>query len=147
MKIPDIMSRDVEVIRPDSVIQEAAAKMKDLDIGSLPVCENQRLLGVLTDRDITVRAVASGRNPSTTTVSETMTPEFIYCFEDENVKEAAKLMERHQIRRLPILDREKHLVGIVSLGDLALETDREKMSARVLEEVSEPAKPKQQSAS
>jgi CBS domain-containing protein len=140
MKIKDIMTRDVEVIHPDSVIQEAAGKMKTLNIGSLPVCDNRRLLGVLTDRDIAIRAVASGRDPSTK-VSETMTPELIYCFEDENVKEAAKLMERHQIRRLPILDREKHLVGIVSLGDLAVETGNDQLSGHVLEEVSEPAKP------
>ena len=142
MRIKDIMSRDVQVIHPDSVIQEAAGKMKTLDVGSLPVCDNRRLLGVLTDRDITVRAVASGRDPGTTKVSDTMTPELIYCFEDENIKEAAKLMERHQIRRLPILDREKHLVGIVSLGDLALETGDDKMSGEVLEEISEPNLPK-----
>ena len=142
MKIKEIMSRDVQVIHPDSMIQEAAGKMKTLDIGSLPVCDNHRLLGVLTDRDITVRAVASGRDPGTTKVSDTMTPELIYCFEDENVKEAAKLMERHQIRRLPILNRGKHLVGIVSLGDLALESGDDKMSGQVLEEVSEPNAPK-----
>ncbi len=141
MKIKDIMSRDVEVIHPDSVIQEAAGKMKSLDIGSLPVCNNRRLLGVLTDRDIAIRAVAAGHNPGTTKVSDMMTPELIYCFEDENVKEAAKLMERHQIRRLPILDREKHLVGIVSLGDLALEAGNDQMSGQVLEEISEPPRP------
>ena len=142
MQIKEIMSRNVEVIHPDSFIREAATKMKTFDVGSLPVCDNQRLLGVITDRDLAVRAVAAGRDPSTTKVSDTMTPELIYCFEDENVKEAAKLMERHQIRRLPILDREKNLVGIVSLGDLAVETGNEKLSGKVLEEVSEPVKPK-----
>jgi CBS domain-containing protein len=142
MIVRDIMTRDVEVVRPDSAIQEAASKMKSLDVGSLPVCDNRRLLGVVTDRDIAVRAVAAGRDPKTTPVSETMTPELIYCFEDEPLREAAKLMERYQIRRLPILDREKHLVGIVSLGDLAVETGNEKLSGTVLEEISEPAKPK-----
>lgn len=142
MQIKEIMSRDVEVIHPDSAIQEAATKMKTFDVGSLPVCDNQRLIGVVTDRDLALRAVAAGRDPQTTKVSEAMTPELIYCFEDENVKEAAKLMERYQIRRLPILDREKHLVGIVSLGDLAVETGNEKLSGKVLEEVSEPVKPK-----
>jgi CBS domain-containing protein len=141
MIVRDIMTRDVEVIHPDSVIQEAASKMKSLDVGSLPVCDNHRLLGVVTDRDIAIRAVAKGRDPSTTKVSEAMTPELIYCFEDEPVSEAAKLMERYQIRRLPILNREKHLVGIVSLGDLAVETTNEKLSGTVLEEISEPAKP------
>ena len=142
MIVRDIMSRDVEVIHPDSVIQEAANKMKALDVGSLPVCDNRRLLGVVTDRDITVRAVAAGSDPKTTRVSEAMTPELIYCFEDEPLREAAKLMERHQIRRLPILSREKYLVGIVSLGDLATQTDNEKLSGTVLEEISEPSKPK-----
>jgi CBS domain-containing protein len=142
MKINEIMSRDVEVVHPDSPIQEAASKMKTLDIGSLPVCDNHRLLGVVTDRDIAIRAVAVGRNPASTKVRETMTPELIYAFEDENVKEAAKLMERHQIRRLPILDRNQQLVGIVSLGDLAVDTGNDKMSGQVLEEVSEPTKPK-----
>jgi CBS domain-containing protein len=143
MIVRDIMSRNVETIRPDSVIQEAASKMQTLDVGSLPVCDNQRLLGVVTDRDITIRAVASGLDPRSTKVSDTMTPELIYCYEDEPVREAAKLMERHQIRRLPILNRNKQLVGIVSLGDLAVETGNEKLSGKVLEEVSEPNQPKQ----
>lgn len=142
MIVRDIMSRNVEVIDPNRLIQEAAEKMKSLDVGSLPVCENKRLLGVVTDRDITIRAVAEGRDPASTKVSEAMTPELIYCYEDEPVREAAKLMERHQIRRLPILNREKHLVGIVSLGDLAVETGNEKLSGKVLEEVSEPVKSK-----
>jgi CBS domain-containing protein len=141
MIVRDIMTRNVEVISPDSVIQEAANKMKSLNVGSLPVCDNKRLLGVVTDRDITIRAVAEGLDPNNTRVSTTMTPELIYCFEDEGVQEAAKLMERHQIRRLPILNREKHLVGIVSLGDVAVETGNQNLSGWVLEEVSEPSKP------
>lgn len=140
MILRDIMTRDVEVIRPDSVIQEAAGKMKSFDVGSLPVCENRRLIGVVTDRDIAVRAVASGLDTRTAKVSEAMTPELIYCYEDEDVKEAAKLMERYQIRRLPILNREKQLVGIVALGDLAVEAS-DRMTGQVLEEVSEPSKP------
>jgi CBS domain-containing protein len=142
MKLKEIMSSDVEVIHPNSMLQEAAGKMKTLDVGSLPVCDNRKLVGILTDRDIAVRAVAAGRDPKRTTVSDTMTPELIYCYEDQDVKEAAKMMERYQIRRLPILDRSQQLVGIVSLGDLAVETDNERMSGEVLEEVSEPAKPK-----
>jgi len=141
MIVRDIMSRDVEVVHPDSVIQEAADKMKALNVGSLPVCDNRRLLGVVTDRDIVIRAVAAGRDPKTTKVSDTMTPELIYCFEDEPIREAAKLMERYQIRRLPILSREKHLVGIVALGDLAVDTGNERLSGEVLEEISEPSKP------
>jgi CBS domain-containing protein len=142
MKLKEIMSRDVEVVHPNSMLQEAAGKMKSLDVGSLPVCDNRKLVGILTDRDITVRAVAAGRDPRQTMVSDAMTPELVFCFEDQDVKEAAKTMERYQIRRLPILDRSQQLVGIVSLGDLAVETDNERMSGKVLEEVSEPAKPK-----
>ena len=141
MIVRDIMTRDVEVVHPDSVIQEAAGKMASLDVGSLPVCDNRRLIGVVTDRDIAIRAVAEGRDPKNTKVSEAMTPELIYCFEDEGVQEAVKLMERYQIRRLPILNREKQLVGIVSLGDLAVEIGNERLSGTVLEEVSEPSRP------
>ncbi|HXF62459.1 MAG TPA: CBS domain-containing protein [Caldilineaceae bacterium] len=142
MKIREIMTRDVEVIQPDRPLQEAAAKMKSLDVGSLPVCDNRTLVGMLTDRDITVRAVAAGRDPKQTQVSEAMTPDLIYCFEDQEIEEAALVMEERQIRRLPILNRDHQLVGIVSLGDLAVESGDEELSGEVLEEVSEPAKPK-----
>ena len=141
MKINEIMTRNVEVVQPNSVLQEAAGKMKSLNVGSLPVCDNRKLLGIITDRDIAIRAVADGRDPATTKVSETMSPDLVYCFEDQDIKDAANLMERHQIRRLPILDRNQQLVGIVSLGDLAVET-KNKLSGEVLEEVSEPAKPR-----
>jgi CBS domain-containing protein len=135
------MTPNVETIHPDRPLQEAAEMMKTLDVGSLPVCDNRRLLGMLTDRDITVRAVAAGRDPTRTKVGDTMTPAMIYCFEDQEIQEAATLMEQHQIRRLPILNRNQQLVGIVSLGDLAVESKDERLSGEVLEEVSEPAKP------
>ena len=140
MQLKEIMSRNVEVIHPDSPLQEAAGKMKSLDVGSLPVCDNRKLVGILTDRDITVRAVASGRDPGNTKVSDAMSSDLIYCFDDQGVEEAANLMQRHQIRRLPILNRNQQLVGIVSLGDLAIETGDEELSGEVLEEVSEPNK-------
>ena len=104
----------------------------------LPVCDGDRLVGVITDRDITVRSVAQGHDPKTARVQEVMTPEVIYCFDDEDVKEAAKKMEEKQVRRLPVLNREKRLVGIVSLGDLAVRTGKEKLAGEVLERVSEP---------
>lgn len=141
MKIQDIMTRNVEVIQPDSALREAADKMKSIDVGSLPVCDNRKLVGMITDRDIATRAVAEGRDPTGTKVRDAMTPDLIYCYEDQDVKEAAKMMEQHQIRRLPILNREHQLVGIVALGDLAVEA-KNKLSGEVLEEVSEPAKPK-----
>ena len=104
----------------------------------LPVCDGDRLVGVITDRDITVRGVAQGCDPKTARVQEVMTPEVIYCFDDEDVKEAAKKMEEKQVRRLPVLNREKRLVGIVSLGDLAVRTGKEELAGEVLERVSKP---------
>jgi CBS domain-containing protein len=139
MKLNDVMTRDVEVIHPDAPVQEAAKKMHELDVGSLPICDGQRLVGTLTDRDMVIRAVAQGRNPATTSVREIMTPEVIYVFEDQDVKEAAKLMQEKQIRRLPIISRDKRLVGIVSLGDLAVDTGEEKLVGETLTEVSEPS--------
>ena len=138
MKVNEIITRDPQVIRPETALIEAAQKMKSLDIGMLPVCDGDRLVGVITDRDITVRGVAQGSDPKTARVQEVMTPEVIYCFDDEDVKEAAKKMEEKQVRRLPVLNREKRLVGIVSLGDLAVRTGKEKLAAEVLERVSEP---------
>ena len=138
MKVNEIITHDPEVIRPETTLIEAAQKMKSLDIGMLPVCDGDRLVGVITDRDITLRGVAQGFDPKTARVQEVMTPEVIYCFDDEDVKDVAKKMEEKQVRRLPVLNREKRLVGIVSLGDLAVRTGKEKLAGEVLERVSEP---------
>ena len=138
MKVNEIITHDPEVIRPETALIEAAQKMKSMDIGMLPVCDGDRLVGVITDRDITVRGVAQGYDPKTARVQEVMTPEVIYCFDDENVKDVAKKMEEKQVRRLPVLNREKRLVGIVSLGDLAVRTGKEKLAGEVLERVSKP---------
>lgn len=138
MKVNEIITHDPEVIRPETALIEAAQKMKSMDIGILPVCDGDRLVGVITDRDIAVRGVAQGYDPKTARVQEVMTPEVIYCFDDEDVKEAAKKMKEKQVRRLPVLNREKRLVGIVSLGDLAVRTGKEKLAGEVLERVSEP---------
>ncbi len=138
MKVNEIITHEPEVIRPETALIEAAQKMKSMDIGMLPVCDGDRLVGVITDRDIAVRGVAQGYDPKTARVQEVMTPEVIYCFDDEDVKEAAKKMEEKQVRRLPVLNREKRLVGIVSLGDLAVRTGKEKLAGEVLERVSEP---------
>jgi CBS domain-containing protein len=145
MQIREIMTREVDVVAPNASIRDAAAKMKELDVGAIPVCDGQKLSGLVTDRDITVRAVAEGRDPSKTRVSEVMSSEIAYCFEDDPVEQAAKLMESKQIRRLPILDRNKQLAGIVSLGDIAVRTEgsRQKdLAGEALEEISEPARPK-----
>ncbi len=141
MQLKDIMTRDVEVVSPDATLKEAAEKMKSLDVGVIPVCDGERLVGMLTDRDITIRATAEGRDPNTTKVSETMTPDVAYCYEDQDIAAAALIMEERQIRRLPILSRDKRVVGIVALGDLAVDTGDEELSGEVLEEVSRPAEP------
>lgn len=141
MQLKEIMTEEVEVIHPDASLKDSATKMKDLDVGVLPVCDGERLVGTLTDRDITVRATAEGRDPTKTKVREVMTQEVVYAFEDQDVKEAAQLMEQKQIRRLMVLNRQKRLTGIVSLGDLAVDTKDQKLAGEVLERVSEPAKP------
>lgn len=139
--VQEIMTRQVEVVRPDAPIREAAEMMRSLDVGSLPVCDGQRLVGMITDRDITIRAIADGRDPGQTPVADAMTPEIVYCYDDQDVREVAHLMEERQIRRLPIISRDKQLVGIVSLGDLAVDTGKKKMAGRTLTEISKPAQP------
>jgi CBS domain-containing protein len=135
------MTRNVECVKPDDTIQTAARKMRDLDVGPMPICDHDRLAGMVTDRDITVRAVAEGRDPTSCHVSEVMTPDVVYCFEDQDVADAADTMAARQIRRLLVLNRDKRLVGIVSLGDLAVDAGDRKQSGQVLQEVSEPAQP------
>ena len=138
MKVKEIMTTDVELIRPDDTLQVAAQRMANRDIGFLPVCDGDRLVGVITDRDLVLRGIAQGMNSNAMLGRELMTSPFIYCFEDQDVKEAAKLMEENQIRRLVVLSPPtKRLVGVVSLGDLALNSKSD-TSAEVLQKVSEP---------
>jgi CBS domain-containing protein len=140
MQLKDVMTPGVEVIAPEASIYEAAEKMSHLDIGLLPVCDGERLVGMLTDRDITVRAVAAGRDPLTTQVREVMTPDVVYGFEDQAVQDAARVMEQYQIRRLLVLNHRKQLVGMVALGDLAVHAGTQPVTAEVLAQVSEPGK-------
>jgi CBS domain-containing protein len=137
MKLREIMSRDVRCVRPDEALRSAAEVMRDLDVGALPVCDGDRLAGMITDRDIVVRGLANGYD-ATARVADAMTPGLVWCYEDENVDEAAKLMQERQIRRLPVLDRDKRLVGIVSLGDMAVRAHDDRLSGKTLEQVSEP---------
>jgi len=137
MQISEVMTQSVESTTPEESIQQAAARMRDLDVGSLPVVDkNGRLVGVITDRDIAIRSVASGANPATSVVREAMTPDVVYCYEDQDVADAAELMKDRQVRRLIILDRDNKLAGIVSLGDLAIQTHDESMVGGALETVS-----------
>lgn len=139
MKIRDILSEDPVVINPDATICLAARKMKEHDIGMLPVCDGDRLVGSLTDRDLTIRAIAEGCDSLRTKVREVMTPKVYYCFEDSELAEAAAIMEREQVRRLPVLNSEKRLIGIVSIGDLAVRSHDERLVEEVMERVCEPA--------
>jgi CBS domain-containing protein len=118
MLVKEAMSRDVKTVGPDHALQEAARIMLDIDAGALPVAENDRLVGMITDRDIAVRGVAAGK-PPTARVREVMSHEVKYCFEDEDTVHIARNMAEQQIRRLPVVDRDKRLVGIVALADLA----------------------------
>ncbi len=138
MQIKDVMTRDVEVIGPSDTIKEASELMRSLNVGVLPVCEGDQILGLVTDRDIVVRGLALGKMPEST-ISDVMTEDVEWCFEDHDVQEAAQLMKDKQIRRLIVLDHNKKLVGICSLGDIA--TEREDIGAEVLERVSEPSVP------
>ena len=136
MQVRDVMTNGAECVRPSDSLQEAARKMRDLDVGPLPVRgDDDRLVGILTDRDITVRAVAEGCDPRATTVQDVMTPEVVFCFKDQDVQEAARLMQQYQVRRLVVLNQDERIVGIVSLGDLAVETEDQKLAGKTLKQV------------
>ena len=122
MKVSDVMSHDVQLTTPKQSIRDAARIMAKIDAGALPVGENDRLVGVITDRDIAVRAVAEGKAP-TTKVRDVMSQEVLYCFDDQDLDEVARNMADQKVRRLPVLNREKRLVGIISFGDLARNED------------------------
>src|SRR5215813_7904236 len=140
MKVREIMKTELETVRPTDTLQCAAARMKANNIGALPVEEDDRPVGIITDRDITIRATAKGCDPNITLVSEAMTSVVVYCFRDQPIAEAAGLMEWYAVRRLLVLDGEKRLVGIVSLDDLANVPGEQQQVGKVLEHVS-PAAP------
>jgi CBS domain-containing protein len=140
MNLQSVMTRDVKVVRPDATVQEVAEQMRELDVGAVPVCDGEELVGMITDRDIAVRSASYGHDPKSTRVREVMTGEVAWCYEDDSVEEAAHAMRAKQIRRIPVVDHNKKLVGIVSLGDLATEGDNAQLSAKTLETVSEPSR-------
>ena len=138
MKIKEIITCEPHCIGPDATLEEAAEDMKTLDVGILPICKDEELIGAVTDRDIAIRGVAEGCDPKTTPVREVMSRVIVYCFDAQEVEEAADMMEKNRIRRLPILDRQQRVIGIISLGDLALRAQNSNMANRVLTRVSEP---------
>lgn len=138
MNVSECMSRDVQVCRPDASLRDAARTMKDIDAGFLPVGEDDRLIGMVTDRDMTVRGLAEGRGPDTP-VREVMTQETCYCFDDEDVEDVARQMGELQVRRMPVVNRDKRLVGVISLGDLSKAGgDGAGRSGEALSEIAEP---------
>lgn len=140
MRAADIMTREVEVVRPEDSLQKAAMLMDKINVGFLPVSNGERVVGVITDRDIAVRAVAADLSPNMTNVDEVMTDEVHYCLESDTVADVVKHMIDTQIRRLLVFTRDSRLVGVISLGDIATHAD-EHIAAQVLRGISEPSRP------
>jgi len=145
MKVRDAMTRDVRMVRPAQTIRDAAHLMAQLDIGALPVEDNDRLVGMITDRDITVRAVAEGRGTDTP-IREIMTQDIKYCFDDQSIDEISQNMADIRVRRLPVVDRNKRLVGILSLGDIAIDEGAQDEAGEALGGISRPGGAHSQSA-
>ena len=140
MQVSNIMTKNVQTVAPHATLREAAELMKKHDVGSLPVSDGTRLVGMITDRDITVRAVADAKDQWEQRVRDVMSPDAIYCFEDDDVQTAAQCMQERQVRRLVVVNRDKQLVGVVSLGDVAVQTGDDRLSGDTLQAVSEPAR-------
>ena len=136
MKVDAAMTRDVRLVKPDQTIREAAQLMAEIDAGALPVTDKDRLVGMITDRDIAIRAVAQGKPPEAR-IRDVMSPGILYCFDDQDLDEVAQNMGKNQVRRLPVISHEKRLVGILSLGDVASKEDARAVG-KAVSRVSEP---------
>ncbi len=141
MQVKEIMTQNAEMIHSEARLTEAAQKMASLEIGALPVWEGDDLIGMITDRDIAIRAIAQGKDPNNTRVNDVMTPEVFYCFADDNIQEAARIMEEESVHRLLVLNNEGEPVGFVSLADLSVKSQDQHLTWEVLERISEPACP------
>ena len=137
MIVRELMTQEVRVIRPESSLIHAAQIMKELDVGALPVCAGDKVLGMLTDRDIILNAVAEGMSPEQTQIDDIYQRQAIWIYEDEEIAEAARMMEKERVRRLIVLNHEKKLVGLISLGDLA-KADSQRMAGKTLQKITEP---------
>jgi CBS domain-containing protein len=137
-KLSEVMTRNVQVISPEATIKEAAQQMRGGDFGMLPVGENDRMIGAISDRDIAIRAIAEGKE-SSTRVRDVMSEGLVWAFDTDSIEDAAKLMSEHQVRRLPIVDKDKRLVGIVALGDFAIDSSDIVPAAEALAEISRPS--------
>ena len=141
MQVSEIMTFGVEMIDADATLLDAAQKMRSLQVGALPVWHGDHLAGMITDRDIIIRGLAEGKNPSTTLVKTVMTPEVFYCLQSDDVYEAARMMEEKSIHRLLVVDSNERPVGFLSLADFAVKTRDEHLAWEVLEKICEPASP------
>ncbi|KFA89625.1 CBS domain-containing protein [Archangium violaceum] len=139
MKIRDVMTPDAVAAHPGTTLVAAAEMMRLLNVGSLPVVDGERVVGILTDRDIVVRGLALGFNPRTASVADVMTRNVQTCSVDDDVEDVAHQMRELQVRRLLVVDERERLIGIVSLGDLAMEMEDQRLAGRVLEGISEPS--------
>jgi CBS domain-containing protein len=137
MKVREIMTSNVECLAPEATLKEVAEEMKSLDVGFIPICENDRLVGTVTDRDIVIRGVADGVDVNTSKAQDLMSREIIYVFEDDDLKTVAERMREKEVRRILILDKTKRLVGVVSIGDIA--KVEEKVSGKTLRDIAEAA--------
>ncbi|MBL6617453.1 MAG: CBS domain-containing protein [Reyranella sp.] len=145
MQAGEVMTTNLVTVRPDATVRNAAAMMDDLNVGALPVCDGRRLVGIITDRDITVRATADGMQPDTTQVQAVMTDQVCWCFEDDDVGKIERAMAKRQIRRMPVVDESKRLVGMIALGDLV--TNRAPGAEDTLRSISNPLEPDRSGAS
>lgn len=132
MKIKDIMSKEVQVVSPDTLLQDVAKKMRQYDCGSILVAKDDRLLGIITDRDLALRCVAESHHPVERTAEQVMTAEILYCWDTDTAESVAQNMTQNKVRRLPVLDKDKRLVGIISLGDLAVNSTDHIVCGRAL---------------
>lgn len=137
MKVKDIMTKSVITISPDNTIQEAAQKMRDYDVGVLPVCENDRIEGMLTDRDIVIRLIANKQNPGNTKVRDVMSTVVFFCYENENLEDAGRTMKINQVHRLIVLNENKRISGIFSIGDVGTRSGDDVLTGEILEKISE----------
>lgn len=144
MQVSEIMTRDVETVPPEASLQQAAAAMEALGVGSLPVCDGEKLVGAITDRDIVIRGVAAGLSPVDTLVRDCMTEDIAWAYCDEEASEVLERMKVMQVRRLAVLDRNKKLAGIIALGDVATEPRAAALSSvgAAVAEISEPSRPR-----
>ncbi len=138
MKLQEVMTSPVSMISPTATLRDAATVMKDRDIGILPAGDGDDIQGMITDRDIVVRAVAEGKDPDTCRVADIMSHDVVYLYQDQDIKEAAQLMETRQVRRLLVLGRDRKPVGVMSLGDIALYAGDKRLTGEVLQHVARP---------